>query len=416
MHCIRIQHDSMPQRKQSWLRTMARFIWLLFGAAMLFGCQPALQRDAELPEDALTPVRYFYPDFHDDMDYSSLAAAIRKNLEYLRRLNPHQVFNYGPDRYTCEQIVESQEEFLRLITTSPSAAELNHKVQRDFLLYKARGRPGNPSVLFTGYFEPTYDASLTPDSAFQYPVYAKPEDLVKVDLSPFREEFKGKSIIARIDGKQVLPYYTRKEIEGDKVLAGRNLELAWLKDSLDVAFLQIQGSGRLRLPDRSILRMGYEIGNGRPYQSIGRYMIEKGYLTREETSMQSIRRYLTQHPEVKEEVLHQNPSYVFFRRSSGGPYGNINVPLTPGRSLALDNRLFPRGALCFIKTRKPVVDSREEITAWTDFSRFVVHQDTGGAIRGAGRADLFWGDDSYAEVAAGHMKHEGELYLLVKKP
>ncbi|MEW6668769.1 MAG: MltA domain-containing protein [Thermodesulfobacteriota bacterium] len=398
------------------LRTTVRPLCLLLAAAMLFGCHPALEREAERPEEALVRVRFFLPAFQDDTDFSSLAEAIRKNLEYLRRLRPEQAFDYGPDRYTRRQIVEGQEEFLRLITTSPSADEINRKVRKDYLVYRASGRPGNPSVLFTGYFEPTYEASLTPDGTFRHPIYARPEDLVKVDLSPFREEFKGKSIVARIDGKRVLPYYTRAEIEGDRVLAGKNLELAWLKDSLDVTFLQIQGSGRLRLPDRSLLRVGYEIGNGRPYQSIGRYMIEKGYLTREETSMQSIRRYLTRHPELKEDVLNQNPSYVFFRTVSGGPYGNINVPLTPGRSLALDNRLFPRGALCFVRTQKPLVNSRDEVTGWTDFSRFVLHQDTGGAIKGSGRADLFWGDDPYAEVAAGHMKHEGELYLLVKKP
>jgi membrane-bound lytic murein transglycosylase A len=395
---------------------MARFMGLLLGAVMLFGCHPALQREAERPEEALVRVRFSYPAFQDDMDFSTLAAAIRKNLEYLRRLKPEQIFDYGPDHYTCQQIVEGQEEFLRLIATSPNVDEINRKMRRDYLVYRASGRPGNPSVLFTGYYEPTYDASLSPDSLFRHPIYAKPEDLIQVDLSPFREEFKGKSITARIDGKRVLPYYTRKEIEGDKVLAGRHLELAWLTDSLDVAFLQVQGSGRLRLPDRTILRMGYEASNGRPYQSIGRYMIGKGYLTREETSMQSIRRYLTQHPEVREEVLNHNPSYIFFRTASGGPYGNINVPLTPGRSLALDNRLFPRGALCFVRTQKPVLNSREEITGWTDFSRFVLHQDTGGAIKGSGRADLFWGDDPYAEMAAGHMKHEGDLYFLVKKP
>lgn len=396
--------------------TAACFFLLWFVTFLLFGCQPALQREAERPEQALVRVEHFYPAFRDDMDFSSLAAAIRNNLEYLRRLKPEQVFDYGPDRYTCRQIMEGQEEFLRLITGSQGADGVNEKIRKDFLLYRASGRPGNPSVLFTGYYEPTYEARISPDGTFRHPLYKRPEDLIRVDLSPFREEFKGKSIMARLDGKQVLPYYTRREIEEGKVLAGRNLELAWLKDPLDVAFLQIQGSGRLRLADGSILRMGYEASNGLPYQSIGRFMIEKGYLTREETSMQSIRRYLTQHPEVREEVLHQNPSYVFFRRVSGGPYGNINVALTPGRSLALDNRLFPRGALCFVRTQKPVLDGRGEITHWTDFSRFVVHQDTGGAIKGAGRADLFWGDDSYAEVAAGHMKHEGELYLLVKRP
>jgi membrane-bound lytic murein transglycosylase A len=392
----------------------------LFGLALfvtaLSGCYPALQKEALRPSDALVRVRYFYPTFQDDMDVSSLAAAIKQNLEYLGRLDPEHIFDYGGDRFTCRQVLDGQRAFLDLIARSKDPAEIQNAIGKGFLVYRARGRPGNSSVLFTGYFEPTFEASLAPDDTYQYPIYRRPDDLVKVDLSPFREDLKGKTIIARIDGKQVLPYYSRKQIDGERVLAGRGLELAWLKDPLDIAFLQIQGSGRLRLRDGSIMRVGYEVSNGLPYQSIGRHMIEKGFLTREEMSMQAIRRFLTDRREMQEEVLNQNPSYVFFRPVTGGPYGNINVPLTPGRSIALDTRLFPKGALCFVRSSKPVLDPGNEIVGWTDFSRFVVNQDTGGAIKGAGRADVFWGSDPYAEVAAGHMKQEGELYILVKKP
>jgi membrane-bound lytic murein transglycosylase A len=397
------------------MKRICLFGLVLFATA-LSGCYPALQREALRPADALVRVRYFYPAFRDDMDVSSLAAAIKKNLEYLSKLDPEHLFDYGGDRFTCKHVLESQRAFLELITRSTDPAEIQNAIGKDFLVYKARGRTGNSSVLFTGYFEPTFEASLTPDTTYRYPIYRRPDDLVRVDLSPFREDLKGKTIIARINGKQVLPYYSRKQIDGERVLAGRDLELAWLKDPLDIAFLQIQGSGRLKLRDGSIMRVGYEISNGRAYRSIGRHMIEQGFLTREEMSMQAIRRYLTGHPEIQEEVLNQNPSYVFFRPAKGGPYGNINVPLTPGRSLALDTRLFPKGALCFVHSSKPVLDSGNGIAEWTDFSRFVVNQDTGGAIKGAGRADLFWGSDPYAEVAAGHMKHEGELYILVKKP
>ena len=132
--------------------------------------------------------------------------------------------------------------------------------------------------------------------------------------------------------------------------------------------------------------------------------------------MQGIRRYLSEHPEVVDEVLNHNPSYVFFRVLDSEPVGNIGVPLTPGRSVALDYRLFPKGALAFVSCRKPVVDDKGRIIKWIKFSRFVLNQDTGGAIRGAGRADLFWGSGLYAETAAGHMKHEGELFILIKKP
>jgi membrane-bound lytic murein transglycosylase A len=390
--------------------------FLLLNLISLFGCYPTLRKEAERPEEALSRIRFFYPTFHDDMDFSSLAQAISRNLEYLRRLEPQYMFHYGPYEYTCLQVLESQEAFLQLISRNPDPGELNEKIRRDFLVYRATGRVGNNKVLFTGYYEPVYEASLIPDETFKYPIYQKPGDLIKIDLGLFRDEYAGKSIIARIEGKEVLPYFSRKEIEADSALADRGLEIAWLKDPLDVAFLQIQGSGRLKLPDESTISVGYQASNGRPYRSIGRYLLDRGLMSSEEISMQSIRRYLYEHPEILQEVLNHNPSYVFFRFMENGPFGNIDVPLTPGRSIALDSRIFPKGALCFISAEKPVINISNEITDWSKFSRFVLNQDTGGAIKGSGRADIFWGSDQHAELAAGHMKHEGDLYILIKKP
>jgi membrane-bound lytic murein transglycosylase A len=381
-----------------------------------FGCYPALRKEAERPEEALSQVRFFPPKFHDDMDFSSLAQAIERNLEYLRRLDPQYLFQYGPHEYTCLQVRESQEAFLELIQKNPDPGELNEKIGRDFLVYRARGRVGNNKVLFTGYYEPVYEASLFPDETFKYPIYQRPDDLIRIDLGLFRDEYMGKSIIARIEGKEVLPYFSRKQIEVDNALADRSLEIAWLKDPLDVAFLHIQGSGRLKLSEGGTISVGYQASNGRPYRSIGRYLLDRGLLSREEISMQSIRRYLSEHPEILEEVLNHNPSYVFFALLENGPFGNIEVPLTPGRSVALDSHIFPKGALCFISTEKPVIDSNDEITGWTKFSRFVLNQDTGGAIKGSGRADIFWGSNHHAELTAGHMKHDGNLYVLIKKP
>jgi membrane-bound lytic murein transglycosylase A len=145
-------------------------------------------------------------------------------------------------------------------------------------------------------------------------------------------------------------------------------------------------------------------------------MIEKGFLKREEISMQAIRKYLTENPEVLDDVLNYNPSYVFFQQVKNGPSGNIGVLLTPGRSIALDSRVFPKGALGFIVCEKPSLNEQGEIVGWTKFSRFVVNQDTGGAIKGAGRADIFFGSGPYAELTAGHLRHEGDLYILIKKP
>jgi peptidoglycan lytic transglycosylase A len=388
----------------------------LLALICLTGCYPALTRQAASPSDALRKVRFFYPDFSDDMSRKSLILAIRRNLDYLNRLPMDAVFQYGPHRFACQQIIEGQQAFMEILERKPDPELLNSEIRKQFRVYQATGRVGNRKVLFTGYFEPVFEASLVPDETYKYPVFRRPDDLINIDLSPFKSDLKGRSIVARIQGKSVIPYYSRDQIENEKVLQGRNLEIAWLRDPLDVAFLHIQGSGRLKLRDGGNLRVGFHAKNGRPYRSIGRYMLDKGLMSREEMSMQGIRRCLGAHPEVVDEVLSHNPSYVFFRVLEGGPVGCIGVPVTQGRTLALDYRVFPKGALAFISTRKPVVDSLGRIKEWKNFSRFMLNQDTGGAIRGAGRADIFWGSGIYAEVAAGHMQHEGDLYILVKKP
>ena len=391
---------------------------ILVAVILLFfsSCHPALREEAERPAEALVPVRFFLPSFQDDLDLSSLEEALTRNLEYLRNVSADHSFEYGPDSYSCRDVVHSQEAILSLLSMNLDPKEFRKRLKKEFRIYRASGRAGNSNVLFTGYFEPVYPARLHPDDTFRHPIYRKPEDLVKIDLSLFSEEFKGKSIVARIEGKRVIPYYSRRQIAMEKALEGRNLEIAWLKDPLDVAFLQIQGSGRLEMEDGGALSVGYAEKNGHPYRSIGRYLLDRGLLRKEDVSMQSIRKYLSDHPEIVDEVLNFNPSYVFFRSLGDGPIlGSLNVPITAGRTVALDSRLFPPGALAFIKTKKPRVNDQGEMVGWEDFSRFVVNQDTGGAIRGAGRADLFWGRGPYAELAAGHMRHEGELYVLIKK-
>ncbi len=386
---------------------------LLLGLGSAFGCHYELKREAH-PAGA-GPGQASPFEFVDDMDRTSLILAIQRNFEYLDRLDPNTVFRYGVRDFTPAQVRESQGLFLSLLLKESDAAQLSREIREKFWVYRAEGRSGAGQIFFTGYYEPLFEGRPTPDETFKYPLYAPPGDLVRIDLSPFGERFKGEEIVARIEGQKVLPYYTRRQIEAEKALDGKGLEIAWLKDPLDVAFLHIQGSGRLRLSDGKNVLVHYKASNGRPYRSIGRYMIEKGFLTREEMSMQAIRKYLTDHPEVVEEVLSHNPSYVFFEEVGNGPLGSLGVLLTGGRSVALDPKVYPRGALGFISCQKPVANAQGEITGWTPFSRFVLNQDSGGAIRGAGRADIFWGSGPYAELAAGHLKHEGELYFLIKK-
>ncbi len=389
---------------------------VLLTGVIAVGCYPVLKKEAQQPEEALRQIRFFSPEFRDDMDLDSLILAVRRSVEYLDRLGPETIFHYGPDDFTSNQVRESHKAFLDLVSKGLAPDDLSREIWKRFRIYRAMGRAGDRRVLFTGYYEPLYEASLAPDKVFRYPLYRQPGDLRKIDLSLFNEKFKGESIVARIEGNKVLPYYSRHQIEAERVLAGKKLEVAWLRDPLDVAFLHIQGSGRLRLPDGKEVPVQYQASNGRPYRSIGRYMIEKGFLTHEEMSMQAIRKYLSENPKALDEVLDYNPSYVFFQQVENGPFGSIGVLLTPERSIALDSKIFPKGALGFIVCEKPSINGQGEVVGWTKFSRFVVNQDTGGAIKGAGRADIFWGSGPYAELAAGHLRHEGELYILIKKP
>jgi len=388
---------------------------VLLTVAVLLSCYPFRKKEATQPEDALKQVRLFFPNFNDDLDRESLIQGVRRSLEYLDRLAPETLFRYGPHDFTRQQVRESQEVFLDLLSKGLDADQLNREIREKFRVYRATGRRGTGRMLFTGYYEPIYEGRLARDDVFRFPLYRLPNDLTRIDLSPFGEKFKGETIVARIEGKNVQPYFSRSQIEAERVLEGKGLEIAWLKDPLDVFFLHIQGSGRLTLPEGKELLVHYQASNGRPYRSIGQYMIEKGFLAREEMSMQAMRRYLTEHPEVRDEVLNQNPSYVFFHRVETGPWGSLGVLLTPGRSVALDPKFFPKGALGFVSGQKPLINDQGEITAWVQFSRFVLHQDSGGAIKGPGRADIFWGSGPHAEVTAGHLRHEGELYILIKK-
>jgi membrane-bound lytic murein transglycosylase A len=391
---------------------VAGFCLLLW---LLQSCHPMAREEVSRPEDAMTPISFFYPTLEDDLDQESLHLALERNMEYLRRLNPEHVFQYGQARFTAMQVLESNQTLMAFLEKRPDGKALRSFLKKNFRIYRAAGRADRSGVLFTGYYEPILDASLSRDEVFSYPIYHRPDDLVVIDLSQFDRKYKGERLVARLSETSVLPYFSRADIEIRGVLKGRQLELAWLKDPVDAFFLHIQGSGRLRLQDGRTISVGYHASNGRPYRSIGRYMAEQGLLPLEAVSMKRIRAYLAEHPEAVGPILAQNPSYVFFRKIEKGPLGNIGVTLTPGRSVALDAKLFPKGALGFISCLKPELGPSGEIREWRPFSRLVVNQDTGGAIKGTGRVDIFWGSGPYAEVAAGHLKHEGKLYILIKK-
>jgi peptidoglycan lytic transglycosylase A len=384
-------------------------------AVLMAGCPAPIKK---VPEE-LAMVRkstFSYPDFSDDLELTGLEHSVLKSLVYLDSVPPDRTYQFGKDRFDAVHMKKSLQYFLDYIRTNPSKRELKKFIRSNYIVYQSVGRNQKGEVLFTGYYEPHLNGRLYQDEEFQYPVYALPTDLMKIDLSAFNEKYEGQSIIGRYTGQTVVPYYDRQEIDQEDVLAGKAEPLVWVKDPVDVFFLQIQGSGKVFLDTGEVINLHYHGTNGRPYRAIGSLLIEEQKIPREEMSMQRIRSYLQEHPEEMESVFNYNPSYVFFKLESEGPLGYINVLLTPGRSIALDRRIFPPAALAFIQTKKPVVNAAGQIDSWTDFNRFVLNQDTGGAIRGPGRVDLFWGNGPYAEIAAGHLKHTGKLYFLILRP
>jgi membrane-bound lytic murein transglycosylase A len=389
---------------------------LMTAATLLIaGCAAPLKKPPQ--ESALVRKSgYSYPDFTDDLEFDGLEYSILKSLDYLQKVPADRIYQFGPDRFDAAHLMQSLQQFLDFIRTHPSGRELEKFIRSNYLVYQAVGRDQEGEVFFTGYYEPHLSGRLQRDDEFQVPIYGLPTDLIKIDLSAFDEKYDGQSIVGRYTGETVVPYHDRHAIDEENVLADKAEPLAWIKDPVDAFFLQVQGSGKIFLDTGEVLNVHYNGTNGRPYRSIGKLLIESQKIPQEEMSMQTIRAYLHEHPEEMAPVLDYNPSYVFFKLEPEGPLGYLNVLLTPGRSLALDRRLFPPAALAFIQTKKPVVDSTGRIDSWEDCSRFVLNQDTGGAIQGPGRADLFWGSGPYAEIAAGHLANTGKLYFLILKP
>ena len=357
-----------------------------------------------------------YPRFTDDMGYDGLEDSIRRSIEYLEKFPPEKTFMFDKDPYSASHMIKSLQYFLDFVDTNPSDKNLKRFIKSNFKVYRSVGNGWRKKVLFTGYYEPLLQGSLQKTEEYQYPILARPEDLLSIDLSAFSKKYAGEKIVGRFDQQTIVPYYDRYEIEQEGVLEGKTEVLAWVNDPVDLFFLQIQGSGRIVLNSGQSLNVHYHETNGQPYRAIGTLLMEQEKIPKSEMSMQKIREYLRDHPEEVNDILNYNPSYIFFKIEEDGPLGFLEVKLTPGRSIAVDRRLFPLPALAFIKTQKPIIDGSGQITRWVDFSRFVVSQDTGGAIRGPGRSDLFWGNGMYAEIAAGHMQHKGNLYFLVLKP
>ena len=353
------------------------------------------------------------PELTDDFDRDSLIRALSGSIGYLRGLSSPPEYLLCGRTYTVADLADSLGHFLDLLhTVDGGPAALAKAVGRDFEVCQAAGTNSGNRVLVTGYYEPFFQASLEREPPYLYPLYKRPPDLV---VSPSRSD-AGERVIGRMDHGDLVPYWSRAEIENTGVLAGQ--ELVYLADPLEAFILHIQGSGRVVLADGTRRRVQFAAKNGRPYRSIGRFLVEQGRMRLEEVDLPKILAYLKSHPEEMTPTLHHNESYIFFRwgeENNGGPLGSLGFSLTPGRSVALDPGCFPPAILGYLETRKPRVGADGRINGWEPMKRFVLNQDSGSAIKGPGRVDFFWGNGAYAETAAGSMKQQGRLFLLIRK-
>ncbi len=363
----------------------------------------------------------------DNGTKESLRQAAERSLSYYQRMasqqtspktKPHKeppaFFNFGEHRYSANEMAHSMRLFLELLAKASSPQELSTALKKQFLLFEVS--PATPKVLFTGYFEPKIAASHQPSKHLNTPLYARPKDLIEIDLSRYANaKLPNISLFGKVYKGRLQPYDSRRQIQQYDSLKNRAEIIAWVNE-VDLFFLQIQGSGILRFANNKRIKVGYAATNSHPYRSIGSVMARRELMSLEQITMQSLRDWIKAHPSHGRQIMLTNPSYVFFEVRKKGPLGNIQLELTAERSLALDSSLLPQGALTFVSTQVPAPSSTEENgISQHPFQRFMLVQDTGGAIRGYQRGDIFFGTGASAEWKAGQMKHDGRLFLLAAK-
>ena len=385
------------------IRSFPPLGWVLIIIVLLIGCTSSTTTENPRPV-SIAEINALKLESSPDLE--ALQRALGHSIEYYKRLPTDQRFQYGSFGYSPEEMIASHQHFLRILDL-PEVERLE-KLQQNFLWFESLNEKNQ--AFFTGYYEPLLKGSLNESEKFPVPLYGVPSDLVTVNLRNFNEKYGNGILRGKIVDQKFVKYDDRDEISYQNSLQGRATPLAWVNNDIELFFLQIQGSGVIELPNEVLYRVNYADQNGHPYRAIGKILL--GEIPREKMSLKALKEYLYDHPERVQEILNYNPSYTFFRHIPGdGPLGNIEVPLTPERSIAMDHRLVPKGGLVFYETNLPSeISPSEEI-----LQRFAVVQDTGGAIRGHGRADIFWGRGTPAEKIAGPMKENGRIFLLVAR-
>jgi membrane-bound lytic murein transglycosylase A len=394
------------------MQIMRRFGYLGLLALMvtLFGCphkppvdiQPEKNYWKPLPPGETALVKLDpsqYPDFSEAYHHpKNLEIACYNSLEYLSKESSKKYFPYQD--ITHERAVKSVEAFLQVLKEAKSPEEMDRMIKERFEVYQSRGCDENGTVLFTGYYRPIFDARLKPDGEFKYPLYKKPDDLA-LNEQTMTYERKGGG-----------PYLTRGEIEHG-ALNGKGLELCYLRDRFEAYIVTVQGSGKLRLEDGSFFEIGYAGDNGHEYTSVGQRLVERNIIPAKELSLQGLIKFFKEHPDELDASLAINNRYVFFTPRTGGPFGSLNVPVSPFRSIATDKQVYPRACVAFLTTLVPAPADGEIIPH--RYRAFALDQDTGGAIRAAGRCDLFLGTGPEIGELAGRTLSEGKLYYIAVK-
>ena len=352
------------------------------------------------------------------MDPASLKRAIDNQLAVMFEQDETSPVRLGDFTLTRGRLIETLEAFQNLLQKNLPQEEFNRKVSEKFLLYRV-GKGKNKKILFTGYYRPVITASPVPTPRYRFPLYQMPDkDFQMVRNQPGIRLIGSNSGIKQISKTQSGDNWrslTREEIDSKGALDNQGLEVAWLENELERYFLHIQGSGVLEFPDGTRQGVRYQGSNKYSYNSIGKKMIRDGVITTSQGSMQEIKKYFANNPQNISKYLSQNKRYIFFTLSDEGAIGSGGGELVGGRSIATDKSIYPAGGLVFIKVRQPVLDANNKIKSWKAISRFVIDQDTGSAIRGKARADLYFGTGKEAGAKAGHYHEKGEVYYLIKK-
>jgi membrane-bound lytic murein transglycosylase A len=385
--------------------TIATLLWIPYlGIATALGQVSPLQLSTAEPDSSLGVDEQLWGHNGFDRDWSVLMQSVNHSLSYLRSskaiedyktLAPH-LAPLGIDR---DRVLRSVQRFRHLLLTAPSPQALQRQIQAEFDFYQSTGTDGQGRVHFTAYFEPTYAASRQPSAAYPYPLYRRPPDL---ETWP-------------------TPHPPRLALEGANGLQGAQgpldgLELVWLADRLEAYLIQVQGSARLHLTDGSVMGVGYDGRTDYPYRSIGRALVEDGHFSAEELTLPKVIAYFRQHPEDLDRYIPQNDRFIFFKETTGTPAtGSIGVPVLPERSIATDKSLMPPGALVLMHLELPYPAETPGEYQFRQISRYALNQDTGGAIQGPGRADIFLGTGTIAGERAGRVNSNGQLYYLLLK-